>query len=555
MSAEIIAWGAVEPEPPRADIPLADTLETAPQVSNPGSQRLLGRVVGLPQDEVARRGINQEEIIGFFETDFFPAFEAMRMSRAPANAPRTRARMETQVQARIDDMRDLLGGASYKDVAGKTGRTPNTVEVSLTKLFTDMRASGYGPERAVAVLRSRYPRFDELKPEEPPVAKPKASVPGRKKAESPTRPPAESDAELSISSSNASDSVRIYLNEIGKIPLLKAEEEVELAKRIEAGALAGIYVGLREDVTGEFAEEVERAFERLATKRLAVGLKGPKRLAAQEMAKRQAAGQVAELQRAAVDHPASTRELRRVQRQGEQAQKHMVEANLRLAVSIAKRFQGRGLNFTDLIQEGNLGLMHAVEKFDYTKGYKFSTYATWWIEQNISRAIADKGRAIRLPVHIHQAVVRLSKVNGELYKDLGREPTLAELAKELDADEEKVTELLGYLPDVLELDKPVGEDGDETLGTILQDSNGTDEVADELAARRRVDDVQQTLRAVLDGRELAIMLLAHGFHDGREWQHPEIAKHLGISRQRVQQLARVAMDKLKGSAGLQEYAS
>ncbi len=542
MSAEIAAEQPVKSDPPMVRLLPNTGSEAVRREPNIGSLRLLGRAAGLPHNETVKLAITQQEITDFFELEFFPSFETIRMGRAPAHAPATRARMERQVQSRITDMRAILGGASYQDVAQGTNRSAATVEVSLTKVFKDMRGAGYGPNEVSAALQNMCPNFGELRPEEPREVKPRSSTPRSEKSESPAD---ESFGYIS----HSSDSVRAYLDRIGKVPLLKAEEEVGLAKRIEAGTLAGIYMGLREDTTGEFAEELMGTYERLATKRLAAGLRGPKRKVAEAMARRQALGQLAEMQKAAGDHPASTRDLRKLHHEGARAQEHLVEANLRLVVFRAKRFYSRGLQQIDLIQEGNLGLIHAAKKFDYTKGYTFANYATWWIDQKIYRAISEKGRAIRLPEPVYQAVRKLDKLNNELYKVHGRHPSLAELAKEMNVEEEKVKELLGYLPDVLELDKPVGKDREDTLLTILQDSSRDDDSE----ARRQATEVERALRATLLGRELAIVLLSYGLYDGKAWSQREIAIHLGISRQRVQQLTQVAMGRLQGSAQMREF--
>ncbi|WP_440899355.1 RNA polymerase sigma factor, partial [Actinosynnema sp.] len=228
---------------------------------------------------------------------------------------------------------------------------------------------------------------------------------------------ARKDAELTASA----DSVRAYLKQIGKVALLNAEEEVELAKRIEAGLYA--------------AERLRRAEDE--SEKLT---------------------------------PQMRRDLRWIVRDGERAKNHLLEANLRLVVSLAKRYTGRGMAFLDLIQEGNLGLIRAVEKFDYTKGYKFSTYATWWIRQAITRAMADQARTIRIPVHMVEVINKLGRIQRELLQDLGREPTPEELAKEMDITPEKVLEIQQYAREPISLDQTIGDEGDSQLGDFIEDS-------------------------------------------------------------------------------------
>ena len=228
---------------------------------------------------------------------------------------------------------------------------------------------------------------------------------------------ARKDAALTASA----DSVRAYLKQIGKVALLTAEEEVSLAKRIEAGLYAQYKI-----------DEAKEAGERIAY--------------------------------------AQKRDLREISRDGQRAKNHLLEANLRLVVSLAKRYTGRGMAFLDLIQEGNLGLIRAVEKFDYTKGYKFSTYATWWIRQAITRAMADQARTIRIPVHMVEVINKLGRIQRELLQDLGREPTPEELAKEMDITEEKVLEIQQYAREPISLDQTIGDEGDSQLGDFIEDS-------------------------------------------------------------------------------------
>ncbi|HET8970797.1 MAG TPA: RNA polymerase sigma factor [Candidatus Nanopelagicales bacterium] len=286
------------------------------------------------------------------------------------------------------------------------------------------------------------------------------------------------------------DPVKDYLKQIGKVPLLNAEQEVELAKRIEAGL---------------FAEE-----------KLASGVKMTK------------------LVRGDFDWIAED---------GRRAKNHLLEANLRLVVSLAKRYTGRGMLFLDLIQEGNLGLIRAVEKFDYTKGYKFSTYATWWIRQAITRAMADQARTIRIPVHMVEVINKLARVQRQMLQDLGREPTPEELAKELDMTPEKVVEVQKYGREPISLHTPLGEEGDSEFGDLIEDSEAivpADAVSFTL--------LQEQLESVLDTlseREAGVVKMRFGLTDGQPKTLDEIGKVYGVTRERIRQIESKTMSKLR----------
>ena len=286
------------------------------------------------------------------------------------------------------------------------------------------------------------------------------------------------------------DPVKDYLKQIGKVPLLNAEMEVELAKRIEAGL---------------FSEE-----------KLASG------------------GKLSEKAR---------EELEWIAEDGRRAKNHLLEANLRLVVSLAKRYTGRGMLFLDLIQEGNLGLIRAVEKFDYTKGYKFSTYATWWIRQAITRAMADQARTIRIPVHMVEVINKLARVQRQMLQDLGREPTPEELAKELDMTPEKVIEVQKYGREPISLHTPLGEDGDSEFGDLIEDSEAivpADAVSFTL--------LQEQLHAVLDTlseREAGVVSMRFGLTDGQPKTLDEIGKVYGVTRERIRQIESKTMSKLR----------
>jgi RNA polymerase primary sigma factor len=301
---------------------------------------------------------------------------------------------------------------------------------------------------------------------------------------------ARKDAELTASA----DSVRAYLKQIGKVALLNAEEEVELAKRIEAGLYA----------TQLMAEMAER------------GDKLP---------------------------PTQRRDMAWICRDGDRAKNHLLEANLRLVVSLAKRYTGRGMAFLDLIQEGNLGLIRAVEKFDYTKGYKFSTYATWWIRQAITRAMADQARTIRIPVHMVEVINKLGRIQRELLQDLGREPTPEELAKEMDITPEKVLEIQQYAREPISLDQTIGDEGDSQLGDFIEDSEAV--VAVDAVSFTLLQDQLQSVLETLSEREAGVVRLRFGLTDGQPRTLDEIGQVYGVTRERIRQIESKTMSKLR----------
>jgi RNA polymerase primary sigma factor len=286
------------------------------------------------------------------------------------------------------------------------------------------------------------------------------------------------------------DPVRMYLKEIGKVPLLTAEEEVDLAKRIEAGLFAS---------------------EKLATSK-----------------------KIADKMR---------RDLEWIERDGQLAKKKLVEANLRLVVSIAKRYVGRGMLFLDLIQEGNLGLIRAVEKFDYTKGYKFSTYATWWIRQAITRAIADQARTIRIPVHMVETINKLIRIQRQLLQDLGREPSPEEIAKEMDLTPDKVREILKVSQEPVSLETPIGEEEDSHLGDFIEDSDAVVPVdaASFILLQEQLDSVLHTL----SDREKKVIQLRFGLTDGHPRTLEEVGREFGVTRERIRQIESKTLSKLR----------
>ena len=302
---------------------------------------------------------------------------------------------------------------------------------------------------------------------------------------------ADEPAQKVVTAGATADPVKDYLKQIGKVALLNAAQEVELAKRIEAGLYA-------EHLLGTQGNDLEARYRR---------------------------------------------ELHWIAQDGQRAKNHLLEANLRLVVSLAKRYTGRGMLFLDLIQEGNLGLIRAVEKFDYTKGYKFSTYATWWIRQAITRAMADQARTIRIPVHMVEVINKLARVQRQMLQDLGREPTPEELAVELDMTPEKVVEVQKYGREPISLHTPLGEDGDSEFGDLIEDSEAVvpaDAVSFTL--------LQEQLHAVLDTlseREAGVVSMRFGLTDGQPKTLDEIGKVYGVTRERIRQIESKTMSKLR----------
>ncbi|AKE39330.1 RNA polymerase sigma factor [Corynebacterium camporealensis] len=300
----------------------------------------------------------------------------------------------------------------------------------------------------------------------------------------------------------SADLVRVYLNGIGKTALLSAEDEVELAQRIE--------VGLYAEYKLKNAEKLTRA---------------------------------------------EKRDLKILARDGKKARSHLLEANLRLVVSLAKRYTGRGMPLLDLIQEGNLGLIRAMEKFDYAKGFKFSTYATWWIRQAITRGMADQSRTIRLPVHLVEQVNKLSRIKREMYQSLGREATNEELSEESGIEEAKIEMLLRQSRDPVSLDMPVGTDEEAPLGDFIEDAEATDAETAVVASMRHSD-----IRSVIDSleeREQDVIRLRYGLDDGVPRTLDQIGRRFGLSRERVRQIEREVMAKLRDgnrADRLREYA-
>ena len=287
-----------------------------------------------------------------------------------------------------------------------------------------------------------------------------------------------------------SDPVRMYLKEIGRVPLLTAAEEVDLAKRVEAGLFASEKLTMPQKLPVQFERELEV-----------------------------------------------------IERDGQLAKKRLIEANLRLVVSIAKRYVGRGMLFLDLIQEGNLGLIRAVEKFDYTKGYKFSTYATWWIRQAITRAIADQARTIRIPVHMVETINKLIRIQRQLLQDLGREPTPEEIGAEMEMSPERVREIQKLAQEPVSLETPIGEEDDSNLGDFIEDSDAIVPVdaASFILLQEQLDAILHTLSE----REKKVIQLRFGLSDGHPRTLEEVGKEFGVTRERIRQIESKTLSKLR----------
>jgi RNA polymerase primary sigma factor len=298
----------------------------------------------------------------------------------------------------------------------------------------------------------------------------------------------EEEEVLDLSEIASDDTISLYLKEMARVPLLTAEEEIRLAKQYEQGRNARRRVG-----RAEGREERER--------------------------------------------------LQTVVERGEAARAHLIKANTRLVVSIAKRYSGRGMSFPDLIQEGNIGLIRAVEKFDYRKGYKFSTYATWWIRQAITRAIADQGRTIRIPVHMVETINRLIKTSGQLLQELGREPTIEELGREMGLPTDRVSEIIRIAPEPLSLETPIGEEEDSHLADFIEDQEAISpaEAASNMILREKIEEVLNNLTP----RERDVLKMRFGLDDGYSRTLEEVGRHFKVTRERIRQIEAKALKKLR----------
>jgi len=400
-----------------------------------------------------------------------------RTTRRPAAANSGEKALSTRTHRSTRSTKPAAGAAESSaeptvraaSTRPKAGTSKSTADKSTKSTTSRSRAKAAEVVPAVDVVETVEVEVDETSTVETVADEPKADL-----------------DEVAASA----DLVRVYLNEIGKVALLTAVDEVELAKRIEAGLYAAHLLGNANDFK-----------------------------------------------------PARRREMRLIVVDGERAKDHLLRANLRLVVSLAKRYTGHGMPFLDLIQEGNLGLIRAVEKFDYTKGFKFSTYATWWIRQAISRAMADQSRTIRLPVHLVEQVNKMQRIRRELNQNLGREATDAELGSELDITEERVRELLDLSRDLVSLDQTVGADDDAALGDFIADekASAAEDVVEAGLMRQQLHSVLGTL----EDREAAVVRMRFGLDDGQPRTLDEIGRSFKLSRERIRQIERETMAKLR----------
>jgi RNA polymerase primary sigma factor len=378
-------------------------------------------------------------------------------------------------------------GPSSKGTAPKRART-GTEDMTTAQLTASSDAA-------------QAPALDSLDAEAEAVALAEAAPAAELAGD--TAQPTLAEVDLDDQTSAMGDSVHTYLKSIGRTSLLTAEQEVNLAKRIEAGLFAEHKLATEQDLDAAYRRDLEDVAE-----------------------------------------------------DGRRAKAHMLEANLRLVVSVAKKYSDRGLSLLDVVQEGNLGLIRAVEKFDYTKGYKFSTYAMWWIRQAIQRGFADSARTIRLPVHVLEMLSKLSRVERDMHQRLGREPTPEELAVELDRTPDQIEELLRTSRQPISLDSTIGEDGETSIGDLIEDVDAPE--ASELVDRQLMAD---QLRHALDGltqREATIMAMRFGLYDGNPHTLDEIGRALGLTRERIRQLEKQSLSKLRHPSRAQpllDYAS
>jgi RNA polymerase primary sigma factor len=392
---------------------------------------------------------------------------------------------------------DLLEGLPVEDL------TPEQVEDFLTQIEEHLR------EQGIEVIE----------------------VPGEE-LEGPTQLPRDED----MLKAPTNDPVRMYLKEIGKVPLLTAAQEVDLAMRIEAGEFATelMYLVLDE------ADKIDQ-------RRLRQVLDSVNRIREHQI---ESFGKVEGIGREQISRAWRPRSrddlkefLRKVERDGQLAKKKLIEANLRLVVSIAKRYVGRGMLFLDLIQEGNLGLIRAVEKFDYSKGYKFSTYATWWIRQAITRAIADQARTIRIPVHMVETINKLVRIQRQLLQDLGREPLPEEIGRQMGIPAEKVREILKVSQEPVSLETPIGEEEDSHLGDFIEDSEAV--VPIDAASFILLQEQLESVLHTLSEREKKVIQLRFGLVDGHPRTLEEVGREFGVTRERIRQIESKTLSKLR----------
>jgi RNA polymerase primary sigma factor len=392
---------------------------------------------------------------------------------------------------------DLLEGLPVEDL------TPEQVEDFLTQIEEHLR------EQGIEVIE----------------------VPGEE-LEGPTQLPR--DEEFLKAPTN--DPVRMYLKEIGKVPLLTAAQEVDLAMRIEAGEFATELM----DLVFDEADKIDQ-------RKLRQVLDSVNRIREHQIVEFAKVEGIGREQIARSWRPRSRDDLKdflhKVERDGQLAKKKLIEANLRLVVSIAKRYVGRGMLFLDLIQEGNLGLIRAVEKFDYSKGYKFSTYATWWIRQAITRAIADQARTIRIPVHMVETINKLVRIQRQLLQDLGREPLPEEIGRQMGIPAEKVREILKVSQEPVSLETPIGEEEDSHLGDFIEDSEAV--VPIDAASFILLQEQLESVLHTLSEREKKVIQLRFGLVDGHPRTLEEVGREFGVTRERIRQIESKTLSKLR----------
>jgi RNA polymerase primary sigma factor len=409
-----------------------------------------------------------------------------RVAAAPAKKPPAKTTTKSAAKTATGSKQGPIKTADKKGPA----KTPSRVSASGTATaMADDAATVIDDTPAVEIITKDGGPIGPAKEGEP-AEEVSAEYVWDDEEESEALRQARKDAEMTASA----DSVRAYLKQIGKVALLNAEEEVDLAKRIEAGLYAAERVRINETESRKVSPQLRR-------------------------------------------------DLNWIVRDGERAKNHLLEANLRLVVSLAKRYTGRGMAFLDLIQEGNLGLIRAVEKFDYTKGYKFSTYATWWIRQAITRAMADQARTIRIPVHMVEVINKLGRIQRELLQDLGREPTPEELAKEMDITPDKVLEIQQYAREPISLDQTIGDEGDSQLGDFIEDSEAV--VAVDAVSFTLLQDQLTSVLQTLSEREAGVVRLRFGLTDGQPRTLDEIGQVYGVTRERIRQIESKTMSKLR----------
>ncbi|HVS58397.1 MAG TPA: RNA polymerase sigma factor [Candidatus Saccharimonadales bacterium] len=506
--AETIVTPAVQPQPDEVRVFGALSIallagETAVQTPevfqapNPKAQRFIETLVGAELADF-EKPVSQAHIEKFVDEVILPIYQARRV-------------ITTSVD-RSEPIRLIVQGLPSKEIAERTGITARNVDTGRTKFIDLFHHSGYTPEllrTALAVSIKGVVSADlvtALRETVPPVM----GVPQYKDRPAKTPKPVHAKKEVSeeknvtgrakpvrgegkASPDKAGETVdltRAYLKDIGRVALLDAAQEVDLAKRIEAGLYAGHKLEKDSTLPEEYRGELEQ-----------------------------------------------------IRDDGQRAKRHLLEANLRLVVSVAKRYGGRGMDFLDLVQEGNTGLIRAVEKFDYTRGYKFSTYAMWWIRQAITRAMADQARTVRLPVHVVEQLNKLERTQRSFSQQHGRDATIEELAVELDWIPEQVQEMLLSARLPVSLDKPVGEDGDSRLGDMIGDSDA-DDLSEAVHYQERIKMVRSAL-ASLDPRQARVLELRFGFVGDRPHTLDEIGQEVGLTRERVRQIEKEALARLR----------